>query len=121
MVKPVQVPNSLLLVKDRDSVDIPATMHSRLTSATSSCVAVGTRSAAEGPVRIALIAGDVINQPGLPAFVAWEGTLETPSEELVLESVLGETYDSLAVGERAPVRVRVNDMTEPDEIWVVVG
>jgi hypothetical protein len=113
--------NSLLLVLDSSSRDLPESMGGQLVAASTSSVAVGTRSEADGPttVRITDEEEGQVKQATHPLLLAFEGKIDTPSARLVVESVLGERYMEFPwAPTEAELRIWVNDLTEPDEIVI---
>lgn len=94
----VRAPNSVVLVGDPGG-EPPESLAGGLVSATSSCVAVGTLSEADGETMIRLI--DAKDAGDLPTRLAFAGELETPSNRLTIASVFDETYLL-----RAPTRAR---------------
>ena len=118
----VQPPSSLLLVMDPTVGRVPETMGGELTASTGSCVAIGTRSEADGATRVRLLTSGELaeREEDTPSLLAWQGMLATPTGELVVASVTGETYASRPVTASTRLRLLVNDEEEPDEIWVVV-
>jgi hypothetical protein len=119
----VQPPSSLLLVMDPAVGRIPETMGGELTASTGSCVAIGTRSEADGATRVRLLTSGELaeGEEDTPSvLLAWQGILATPTGELVVASVTGETYASRPVRVSTQLRLLVNDEKEPDEIWIVV-
>lgn len=116
----VIAPNSVLLVGDGQNVQFPSSMGGRLVAATESCVAIGTREEAEGPVRITF--KDAGTGADLPPLEVLDHTLLVRSGEVVAATVLGDVVlkrESLPGSVR--VVVYVNHSTEPDDIAVVFG
>jgi hypothetical protein len=122
----VAAPNSLVLIWGSAEVDVPETLDGALVAATPSCIAVGTRSEADGETIIELSAGrdsDLIagydpqaREHLLPAF---DGELSTPSGDVSVGDITGETYLSIPVGgESVRIRIWTNDASEPDLIWI---
>lgn len=115
----VRAPNSVVLVGD-PAGEPPESMDGSLVSATSSCVAIGTLSDADGETTIRLV--DAADIARLPARLAFDGKLETPSNHLTVASVLDHTYLGRPVESNSvPLQIWVNDAEEPDEICVVIG
>jgi len=107
----------LLLVGD-PAGELPQSMAGALVSATSSCVAIGTMSEADGATTVRILSEDEGN---LPPYLVFEGEVEIPSKQLAVTSVLGDTYLERPI-EASSVRIKiwVNDRAEPDEICIVV-
>ena len=112
-------PNSLVLVKDPGKAEIPDSMSGLLVAATSSCIAVGCRSEADGETDFTLGLVTEVNPGYSPAF---NGKLKTPNQKIVLETVLGQTIlEHPVLGRETPVKVWVNDPNEPDIVIVGIG
>jgi hypothetical protein len=114
--------NSLLLIMDRDATGIPESMGSKPVVATPSCIAVGTRSEADGNTSITLTDENCTasgnRQRGLRK--AFSGVLETPKRELVVRTVLLQTVAKLPVAEaQTRIEVFTNHESEPDNICIV--
>lgn len=115
----VRAPNSVVLVGD-PAGEPPESLAGGLVSATSSCVAIGTLSEADGETTIRLV--DAADTADLPAQLAFKGELETASHRLTIASVLNDTYLERPVGSTSgPLQIWVNDADEPDNICVVIG
>lgn len=112
----VTPPNSLLLIMDVDSRNIPEGMGHGLVSATDSCIAIGCRSENDGPTQVCLGRADEMPLQGELVF---NGKLSTASRRLVVCTILNEEILSATVsGSSAQVKVFANDLTEPDRIYV---
>lgn len=115
----VRAPNSVVLVGDAAG-EPPKSMSGSLVSATSSCVAVGTMSEADGETTIRIV--DEAHTPDKRGQLAFQGSLKLPSNRLTIASVLDETYlERPVAGPSVPIKIWVNDAEEPDEICVVIG
>jgi hypothetical protein len=115
-------PNSLLLIMDRDSGEIPESMQGRLVVSTPSCIAVGTRSAADGETSIVLTdeQNNSCVEQGLRR--VFGGTLETPKREVHICSVLLECLATLSVSStRSAVEVWTDHDSEPGRICVITN
>jgi len=111
--------NSLILVMDRTIGVIPDAMGGGLVAATSSCVAVGTLSEYDGETSISL--SDEGKALGFDSTPVFDGMLETPSKVLSICTVLNDVLLELGVpSEKTRVRIWANDVSEPDNIVVVV-
>ncbi len=110
--------NSLVLVMDKLSGEIPASMGNESIASTSTCVAIGTLAEMDGETTITLT--DSIDDVGL-GDVVFDGKVETPGRELSVCNVENKPLLTMPVTSHA-VRVRVftNDANEPDRIVVLV-
>jgi len=112
-------PNSLVLISDPEGGDIPGTMSGALVASTDSCIAVGCRSEADGETTFMVGEANEVNFEGQQVF---EGNLSTPSHRISIRSVLGETLLEASVPrKRTFVRVWVNDLIEPDCVFVAIN
>jgi hypothetical protein len=114
--------NSLILIMDPQSTEIPEpeSLSEGIVAATESCVAVGTRVAADGPTEVQMAdSGDEVETPPLKVH---DGKLELSSGVLVVANILGDAFFRRKI-EHYPVRLRVyaNHSIEPDEIVILVG
>lgn len=113
----VAPPNSVVLVMDPRTGDVPETMGGQLVASTPSCVAIGCLAEKDGQTSLHL--GDYEVTPAHA--LIFDGLIETPSRLLAVCNVRREPYLSMAVAEeRTQVRIWVNDDVEPDDIGVVV-
>jgi hypothetical protein len=111
-------PNSLVLVMDRSVGEIPKTMQGQAISATRTCIAIGTLSAADGETTVELTDETAIVPVGGATF---EAVLDTPERKIVICSVLNETLMDCEVnGSRTKVRIWTNHPSEPDTVNVFV-
>lgn len=119
-VRSVSPRNSLLLIMDPNSDEIPDSMGGQAVAATSSCVAVGTKEEHDGPTEIRM--ADADEDLEIPALKVHDGDLELNSRELVAADILGEPFLRWLVKDTS-VRVQIytNHSTEPDEIVVLIG
>lgn len=112
-------PNSLVLIVDASSGEIPKSMQGSLISSTESCIAVGCQSEIDGETEFTLGASQDIDPGSHPDF---EGELRTPSRKVVVRSVLGQTMLEMPVaGQKTKVRVWVNDSREPNSVIIGVA
>src|SRR5258708_4202695 len=110
------LPNSLVLISDPKGGEIPDTMQGAVIASTSSCIAVGCRSEADGETEFTL---GTIRQVDPGARPLFEGKLNTPSRKIAVRSVDGQTILETPVPRRqTTVRVWVNDPKEPDRVIV---
>lgn len=110
----VRPPNSLVLVGDRHG-EVPASFGDKLIAASPSCIAVGTRSEVDGATRIRLSEECLSSTSQL----AFEGVIDVPSGELLVQNILGETYLRMPAGPRATIQIWVNNPNEPDEVCIL--
>jgi hypothetical protein len=109
-------PNSLVLVRDADSFDVPSWSGSRAVEVTETCLAVGTLAEPDGATTVWF--GE---DESLPVEL-FEGELRVPSGLLVVATVTHEILLTMTVRHpRVGLRVLANDASEPDEIAIVVG
>jgi hypothetical protein len=116
-------PNSLVLVLDSGSYEIPDSMHGDLVAATTSCVAVGTLAEFDGETRLRLMtkADALTTEASLPSLVAFDGVLTSSGGSVDVASVIGEVLLRIAVrSSQVAVTVLVNDTAEPDDIAILV-
>lgn len=111
-------PNSLLLVLDPRTGELPDTLAGAPIASTSSALAISTLMELDGETEVHLA-----NTPDIPEQMElakrWEGRLTTTGTLGVL-TVHNEVLIQLDVGESAGVQVWTNDPSEPDVIWVLV-
>ncbi|GAA1575260.1 hypothetical protein GCM10009804_35080 [Kribbella hippodromi] len=110
--------NSVVLVGDRESGEVPEAMGFGVVAATGSCLAVGARAAVDGETTVRVAGRGEGELGGLSR--AWAGVLATPSGVLVVSDVVGTELLALSVEPVVSVEVWVNDPREPDLIHVVV-
>jgi hypothetical protein len=111
-------PNSIVLIEDPRGGEVPTTItKGELIAATESCLAVGCQSFVDGETRFTLGRVPDVDPGTKPAF---DGLLKTPTRQVAVRSVLGETILQASVAQDLTnIVVWVNHPTEPDE--VVVG
>ena len=115
-------PNSVILISDPTSADVPATWREGIVAATDSCIAVGTRASVDGPTSLVVVDASEARAVDIPAMKAFDGDLHVASQEVTVESVVGDQYSRrTATDGRVRVQVYVNHRTEPDRIVVVFG
>jgi hypothetical protein len=113
--------NSLILVVDPVTGDIPNSMARQLVASTGSCVAVGTISAADGETTIVLTDDKRSLGSDTEMMLAFEGTIDTPRTELSICSVDLEPILSIPVStNHVGVEIWVNHEQEPSRICVLV-
>jgi hypothetical protein len=113
--------NSLLLVMDRDSREIPDSLNGQLVAATPSCIAVGTFSAADGETTVTL-SDDRLSVPGIENLKrVFSGILATPRNVAEVYTVLLEPVLTLPVqNDRCSIEIWANHETEPDTLYVLI-
>ena len=113
----VRPPNSLILLRDAESFQVPSWSGESGVEATESCLAIGTLAEPDGATTIWF----ADEGESLPV-EAFKGHLSVPSGRLVVSTVTDETLLTASVeGPHVNVRVFTNDPSEPDEIAIVVG
>ena len=110
-------PNSVVLVMDGSVGQIPETMGSRAVSATESCVALGCRSAHDGPTQIQLGLGSNFQTSDQLVF---QGELATPTGKLSVFSIMhDELLSAIVPSDKTSIRIFANHPAEPDRIAIV--
>jgi hypothetical protein len=116
----VAPPNSLILVEDASGgtiADPELLRHSSIT-ATDSCVAICCLNWQDGDTEITLGSTREVDPGSPPAF---QGTVRTPSGNIVVRSVSREVILELAVAKpETAIRVWVNHPREPDNVIIGV-
>lgn len=111
-------PHSLILIMDPISAVIPESMDSKLTVATESCVAIGTRVQADGPTHITLTDEPFQNTR---LFLVFEGQLTTPSKRVAVCTTTSEILiEADLVRSRYHIKIWTNDQMEPDDIRILL-
>lgn len=109
-------PNSLILVRDAESYEIPSWSGAGIVKATESCIAVGTVAEPDGTTSVWFGQED----ESLP-IEAFKGELRVPSGRMIVSTVSEETLLARNVpSQRVSLRVLVNDASEPNEIAIVI-
>jgi hypothetical protein len=114
-------PNSVLLVMDPKTGEVPTTMGNELAAATDSCVAIGTLCEVDG--KTSVVFSDALETSDLLGDMkqVFEGVIATPSRELHLCTTTIESVAKLPVpATSARVRIWANHRAEPDFIHIVV-
>jgi hypothetical protein len=115
------IKNSVVLVLDPQSDDIPASMEGRLIAASSSCIAIGTLCEVDGETHVILTDEKEDQRVNSKLHSVFNGVIATPGERVVVCLVSLEPLAALPVsGKRSGVEVWVNDDSEPSEIRIVV-
>lgn len=112
--------HALILVGDRETVELPTSMGDELVAATGSCIAVGTHSGIECDTLVTL--SDESGPSGEPKeglFIAYSGELQLRSGVLSVETPSGSSLFELCAPQgRLHVVVWVDDELEPSNIWI---
>lgn len=112
-------PYSLILILDPAKGLIPLTMNGALIAATNSCVAVGCRAEDDGVTKIILGPADLVDPGFSPIF---SGTIETPSQLVEIQTVIGKTLLSTPVSNVIThVSIWTDDEQEPEQITVGIS
>lgn len=107
---------SLVIVEDADGGVPPDTLADGVISATSSCVAVGCKSEADGETEISLGNAEEFEGSVMPAF---EGVVLTPTRRLVVRGVDGSTIlETRVPSPQTRIKIWINDAMEPDVIMI---
>lgn len=111
-------PHSLVLVMDPSIGQLPDGRAGPI-AATSTCIAIGTRSEYDGTTRISI--GDMLAS-GSGREPVFEGVLETPGGRIAVCSVFDEVILEIPI-ELARTRVQIwaNDQSAPSEIDILVS
>jgi hypothetical protein len=114
----IKPPNSVVLIMDYAAGVIPESMAGKLVASTSSCIAVGTLSEADGLTRISISDQTPTDVTESPIF---DGVLDTPNRHLSVCSAHNEALMVIPVGGgKTSVRIWANHPFEPDRINIVV-
>lgn len=112
--------NSLLLLMDKDSGEIPELMNGKLVVATDSCIAVGTLSETDGETSVILTDNKSHLQEMAGLQKAFDGILATPNKRVDLCTVLLQPVLTLSVSNtESHVEIWVSNETEPDRLCVL--
>jgi len=115
-LKEIRPPNSLFLVRDADSFDVPNWSGLRQVEGTESCLAIGTLAKPDGTTTISLGRRDET-----ATIKAFDGELGVPSRRVVVTTVPEDVLlEQRVPANRARIRVHVNDLVEPDAIVIDV-
>lgn len=114
-------PNSILLVMDRETIDIPESMEGELISATPSCVAVGTLSEFDGETSVTLTNEGRLAHEADGLREIFRGDLEVPSKEVYVCTSLNEVVLQLSVSTtRTQIAIYSNHQLEPSRLYIVL-
>ena len=112
--------NSLLLVMDKDSGEIPKSMGDKIFAATPSCIAIGTLCEIDGQTLVVLTDEDVPIHQSSGMFKVYDGKLETPNKEVHLCTVHLDVLLKLPVKNVVcNIVILVNSESEPDKIFIL--
>lgn len=113
----ISAPNSLILVMDHESGELPSDIAGRLIASTTSCVAVGTLSAADGETTITLTDESSNEENGLNLF--FDDAVLTPQREISVCDVSNEKLLTMPTHASVTrVQIYANDDREPDRIVI---
>ena len=113
--------NSLLLVMDRDSGEIPESMDGKLIVSTPSCIAVGTLSEADGETSVMLTNEKAVAHPGSGLHKVFGGVLKTPKKEVHVCTVLLQTIVKLPVSStQSNIEIWADNEMEPSRLCILV-
>jgi hypothetical protein len=105
----------VFIVDPSQHSEVPGDTGATLVTSTPSCITVGTQDAASGETMIRL--GDVPKEPA--GHLVFDGTLETPGRRVAVEdSGLAQILSMSVENVRTPIRIWVNDLSEPDLIVI---
>lgn len=110
-------PNSLVLIMDYESGEIPESMGGGLVASTASCLAVGTLSEIDGSTTVVLT--DQGGRPQIGSLV-FDGVLDLPSKEISVCDVENHKLLAMPTATRAKVQIFANHQLEPDKIVIIV-
>lgn len=116
----ISPPNSLILVMDHASGELPEDIIGRLVASTTSCVAVGTLSAADGETTITLT--DEHHDAEKEFSLVFDDVILTPHREISVCDARNEKLLTISTTSSITrVQIYANDAREPDGIVVRVG
>jgi hypothetical protein len=115
----VNAPNSVLLLMDPQSADIPETMAGGHVAATESCIAIGTISELDGSVLVEVLDERHGNRKELHKLGDW--SIRVQNSRLAVCSIHLEELLSIRLQSTvAKLELWANDLVEPDHIVVVL-
>jgi hypothetical protein len=111
--------NAVVIVTGTTDCDIPQELGKSRVGATSNCIAIGCRHAAEGNTTIHLSTIGEID-PGIkPVFV---GRIPTPNHKIQVLSILWEVLLELPTPtDETEIRIWLNHHIEPDDVRIGIG
>lgn len=113
----VRVLNSLLFIKDAETTDLPKIDGIGALWATPSCVAVGCMPDCNGATEVLM--ADQLDLSAPAGELVFDSALETPSKQIVVETVLAQTVLSRTVpNARTRIRIWTNGHRGTDKIIV---
>ena len=113
-------PNSLLLVLDPRTGQLPATLGGNAIASSPSAIAIGTLMEYDGETTVELTDGADTAIASSELALRWSGPLITTGLVGVL-TVENEVLLEIAADRRVAAQVWTNDESEPDRIVIVVG
>jgi hypothetical protein len=114
-------PNSLLLVMDRDTRDLPKSMDGMHIKSTPSCIAVGTLHQLDGETTITLTDETPLDHDIDGLHMVFSGLLEVPSGEVDVYTVLNEAVLQMPVStRRVGIAVFADDDFEPQQLYIFI-
>jgi hypothetical protein len=113
--------NSLLLVMDKNNGEIPESMNGKPVIATTSCIAVGTLSEADGETSVT-ITNEGSQPRGIPGLRRiFVGKIATPGQLVSVCTVLLQPVLELPVqNTRSDVEIWASSETEPNELCILI-
>jgi hypothetical protein len=115
-------PNSLLFVMDRNAGELPETLIDHGVTATESCVAIGTLSAADGTTLVEITDENMLRNRVPRLRKMFGGILKTPGHEIVVCTVRLDTILRCPVpDDSVEVEIWGNDEDEPSIVCVKLG
>lgn len=116
------VPNSVLLVLDPLTGEIPDTMGGSAVASTPTCVAVGTWPEPDGETSIVFSDEAMGREASRDLRRVFDGVISTPSLEVHLCTVALDSLAKVSVStSRVRVEVWTNRVSAPDRVLIIVG
>lgn len=112
-------PNSLLLVLDPRTGELPTSLAGTPIATTSSGLAIGTLAEVDGETEVHLVDAAEAREPSQLA-MRWDGVLTTTGRLGIL-TIYNEVLLEMDVGDLVRVQVWTNDSVEPDVIWIAAA
>jgi hypothetical protein len=115
----IPVLNSLLFIRDARIRDLPAIDGNSPLWSTSSCVAVSCLPDCDGATEVTIGAVQELSERGAPLF---DGRLNTPSQNVIVETVLGERILETKVPSLTTrLRIWTNGRRDTDKVIIGLG
>ncbi|MBW9214980.1 hypothetical protein KV102_09005 [Mumia sp. zg.B53] len=115
----ISVPNSLILVLDPDTGELPDSLGGGSVVASPTGIAIGTLSEFDGETAVHLASAlELPSERDLA--LRWNGALSTSGRIGVL-NVYNEVLMEATASQQTEVAIWTNDPVEPDEIWVLLS